>query len=42
MTRCGPARRRSGCFPGLSKDELALVGVPYRWRFRWLDDVVAL
>jgi alkanesulfonate monooxygenase SsuD/methylene tetrahydromethanopterin reductase-like flavin-dependent oxidoreductase (luciferase family) len=29
-------------FPGLSKDELALVGVPYRRRFRWLDDVVAL
>jgi alkanesulfonate monooxygenase SsuD/methylene tetrahydromethanopterin reductase-like flavin-dependent oxidoreductase (luciferase family) len=29
-------------FPGLSEDELALVGVPYRRRFRWLDDVVAL
>jgi alkanesulfonate monooxygenase SsuD/methylene tetrahydromethanopterin reductase-like flavin-dependent oxidoreductase (luciferase family) len=29
-------------FPGLSEDELELVGVPYRWRFRWLDDVVSL
>jgi alkanesulfonate monooxygenase SsuD/methylene tetrahydromethanopterin reductase-like flavin-dependent oxidoreductase (luciferase family) len=29
-------------FPGLSEDELALVGVPYRRRFRWLDDVVSL
>ena len=29
-------------FPGLSEDELALVGVPYERRFRWLDDVVAL
>jgi alkanesulfonate monooxygenase SsuD/methylene tetrahydromethanopterin reductase-like flavin-dependent oxidoreductase (luciferase family) len=29
-------------FPGLSEDELELVGVPYRRRFRWLDDVVSL
>jgi alkanesulfonate monooxygenase SsuD/methylene tetrahydromethanopterin reductase-like flavin-dependent oxidoreductase (luciferase family) len=29
-------------FPGLSEDELALMGVPYQRRFRWLDDVVAL
>ncbi len=29
-------------FPGLSADEMALVGVPYTRRFRWLDDVVAL
>ena len=29
-------------FPGLSEGEMALVGVPYARRFRWLDDVVAL
>jgi alkanesulfonate monooxygenase SsuD/methylene tetrahydromethanopterin reductase-like flavin-dependent oxidoreductase (luciferase family) len=29
-------------FPGLSEEELALMGVPYKRRFRWLDDVVAL
>jgi alkanesulfonate monooxygenase SsuD/methylene tetrahydromethanopterin reductase-like flavin-dependent oxidoreductase (luciferase family) len=29
-------------FPGLSEDEFSLIGVPYRRRFRWLDDVVAL